>query len=82
MYQADELILKFLSVRWRRWDRSVFFLFIDIKNVPRNARHLSLYLYYSRAWLGKRFKNPAPEEVEVYQEWSFLYSEVGTTNKA
>ena len=43
-YQADELILKFLSVRWCRWDRSVFYLFIDIKNTPGNAWYLSLYL--------------------------------------
>ena len=82
MYRAGELILKFLSVRWCRWGRSVFFLFIDIKNVPRNARHLSLYLYYTRAWLGNRLKNPAPAAVEVYQEWRYLYSEVGTTNEA
>ena len=81
-YQADELILNFLPVRWCRWDRSVFFLFIDIKNVPGHARYLSLYLYYGRAWLGKRFKNPAPAEVEVYQEWRYLYSEVGATNEA
>ena len=82
VYQADEQILKFLPVRWCRWDRSVFFLFIDIKNVPRNARQLSLYLYYTRARLGKRFKNPAPAAVEGYQEWRYLYSEVGTTNEA
>ena len=82
MYQANELILKFLSVRWCRWDRSVFYLFIDIKNVPRNARQLSLYLYYSRARLDERFKNPAPAAVGVYRERRFLYSEGGATNEA
>ena len=81
-YRADEQILEFSSVRWCRWDRSVFLLFVDIKNVPRHARYLSLYLYYTRAWLGQRFKNPAPAAVEVYQEWRYLYFQVGATNEA
>ena len=82
VYQADEQILENLSVRWCSWDRSVIFSFVSIKNAPGNARHLSLYAQYTRIWLEKRFKNPAPEGVDVYRERRFVYSEVGATNGA
>ena len=81
-YRAAEQILKNLSVRWCRWVRSVFFLFVSIKNVPGKVRHLSLCVQYSYAWLEQRLKNTAPDSVEGYREWSFLYSEVGTANEA
>ena len=82
MYQTIEQILKNLPVRWYIWVRSVFYLFISIKNAPRKVRNLSLYDQSSRGWLKKHSKNPAPAEVEVYQEWIFQYSEVGATNEA
>ena len=81
-YRAAERIPKNLPVRWCRWVRSVFYLFISIKNVPGKWKNLSPDVQYSRTWLGQRLKNPAPAGVEGYREWCFLYFQIGTTNEA